>query len=83
MLLVKLPLVAGVPLVSFVIPEWGATGAVIAIGCVRLCSAALLLRVGVRDLSFQFPGLYAAKVLAASLGAVSVTIGLQGALSPG
>jgi O-antigen/teichoic acid export membrane protein len=70
-LLAKLPLLAGVPAVVLVIPLWGAKGAVIAFGIARLLSAVLLLRTGLDVLAFRFPGVYAAKVLAASLASAA------------
>lgn len=79
----KLPLLLGVPVVAWVIPHWGATGAVLALGCVRLGSAGLLLLAGMRELRFRFPGVYAAKVLVASLGSVAAIAALRGFLGDG
>jgi PST family polysaccharide transporter len=76
-LLSKLPLVAGVPAVVLVIPFWGAKGAVIAFGLARLLTAALLLRIGVRVLRFRLPGLFFAKVAAASVAAAGTTFLLR------
>jgi O-antigen/teichoic acid export membrane protein len=79
----KLPMLAGLCLMLWAIPRWGATGAALAYGAARVASAALLLRSGLSVLDFRFPLAFTGRVAAATVAATAAAAGLRSGLSPG